>query len=58
MLEIGVSMEKEKSCKMGEIRDDELCDISFEELLAQEKKDTFWLVDFHFLFSIAKEFPY
>ncbi|KAK2353076.1 CA-responsive protein [Trifolium repens] len=42
MLEIGVSMEKEKSCKMGEIRDDELCDISFEELLAQEKKDTFW----------------
>ncbi|GAU27434.1 hypothetical protein TSUD_356700, partial [Trifolium subterraneum] len=41
MLEIGVSMEKEKSCKMGELRDDKLCDISFEELLAQEKKDTF-----------------
>ncbi|CAJ2663644.1 unnamed protein product [Trifolium pratense] len=42
MLELGVSMEKEKSCKMGELRDDEVCDISFEELLAQEKKDTFW----------------
>ncbi|XP_058743536.1 uncharacterized protein LOC131616272 [Vicia villosa] len=42
MLEIGVSMEKEKSCKMGEKRDDEFSDISFEELLAQEKKDSFW----------------
>ncbi|WJX92082.1 hypothetical protein P8452_73772 [Trifolium repens] len=37
MLEIGVSMEKEKSCKMGEIRDDELCDISFEELLHKKR---------------------
>ncbi|CAK8560305.1 unnamed protein product [Lathyrus sativus] len=42
MLEIGVSMEKEKSCKMGERREDEFSDISFEELLAQEKKDSFW----------------
>ncbi|XP_058750319.1 uncharacterized protein LOC131623330 [Vicia villosa] len=42
MLEIGVSMEKEKSCKMGEKRDNEFSDISFEELLAQEKKDSFW----------------
>ncbi|KAL5062762.1 hypothetical protein RYX36_024499 [Vicia faba] len=42
MLEIGVSMEKEKSCKMGERRDDEFSDICFEELLAQEKKDSFW----------------
>ncbi|XP_004510371.1 uncharacterized protein [Cicer arietinum] len=42
MLEIGVSMEKEKSCKLGDRRDDEFSDISFEELLAQEKKDSFW----------------
>ncbi|KAJ1420301.1 hypothetical protein SESBI_14433 [Sesbania bispinosa] len=41
MLEIGASMEKEKSCELGEIRD-EFADISFEELLAQEKKDSFW----------------
>lgn len=42
MLEIGVSMEKEKSCKMGERKDEEFSDISFEELLTQEKKDSFW----------------
>jgi hypothetical protein len=42
MLEIGVSMEKEKSCKMVQRKDDEFSDISFEELLTQEKKDSFW----------------
>lgn len=55
MLEVGVSMEKEKSCKMGEKRDDEFSDISFEELLAQEKKDSFWLVVLHFLFANVKD---
>ncbi|KAF7843478.1 putative CA-responsive protein [Senna tora] len=42
MLEVGTCMEKAKSCKLGEEDDDEFCDISFEELLAQEKKDSFW----------------
>ncbi|XP_061371107.1 uncharacterized protein LOC133313715 [Gastrolobium bilobum] len=42
MLEVGACMEKEKSCGEGENRDDEFADISFEELLAQEKKDSYW----------------
>lgn len=59
-------MEKTKQCRLEDNRDDEFTDISFEELLAQEKKDSFWLVLFHFsqvckfkgsssLFSILKE---
>lgn len=45
MLEIGASMEsKEKSVEATEDIDFDICDISFEELLAQEKKDSFWLV--------------
>nr|AKM76861.1 AT1G17665-like protein [Francoa sonchifolia] len=44
MLEIGVGMELK--AKAGELMetttDDEFTDISFEELLAQEKKDSFW----------------
>lgn len=44
MLELGACMEKEKSCGHGDNRDDEFAEISFEELLAQEKKDSFWLV--------------
>ncbi|KAM7476046.1 hypothetical protein LguiB_023289 [Lonicera macranthoides] len=43
MLEIGACMElKEKSGKLVESTDTDLDDISFEELLAQEKKDSFW----------------
>ncbi|XP_057458658.1 uncharacterized protein LOC130749337 isoform X2 [Lotus japonicus] len=42
MLELGACMEKEKSCGHGDNRDDEFAEISFEELLAQEKKDSFW----------------
>jgi len=42
MLEIGVSMEKEKSCEMGERKNDEFSDIPFKKLLTQEKKDSFW----------------
>ncbi|KAE9585914.1 hypothetical protein Lal_00010319 [Lupinus albus] len=42
MLEIGACMEKAKSCETEENEDDEFADISFEELLAQEKKDSFW----------------
>ncbi|MED6193039.1 hypothetical protein PIB30_015241 [Stylosanthes scabra] len=42
MLEVGACMEKAKSCELVENRDDEFADISFEELLAQEKKDSFW----------------
>nr|XP_016455147.1 PREDICTED: uncharacterized protein LOC107779267 [Nicotiana tabacum]XP_016455148.1 PREDICTED: uncharacterized protein LOC107779267 [Nicotiana tabacum] len=43
MLEIGADMEmKAKSNKLVENTDAELPDISFEELLAQEKKDAFW----------------
>lgn len=42
MLELGACMEKEKSSGLGENRDDDFADISFEELLAQEKKDSFW----------------
>lgn len=43
MLELGVCAEKEKLCEQVDNRDDEFTDISFEELLAQEKKDSFWL---------------
>ncbi|TKY48256.1 hypothetical protein E2542_SST25672 [Spatholobus suberectus] len=46
MLELGACMEKEKTSGLGENRDDDFVDISFEELLAQEKKDSFWLVSF------------
>ncbi|KAI7986186.1 hypothetical protein LOK49_LG14G02046 [Camellia lanceoleosa] len=43
MLEIGACMEmKAKSNEMTESTDAEFTDISFEELLAQEKKDSFW----------------
>ncbi|CAL5388615.1 unnamed protein product [Camellia sinensis] len=43
MLEIGACMEmKAKSHEMTESTDAEFTDISFEELLAQEKKDSFW----------------
>ena len=47
MLEVGACMEKAKSCELVENREDEFADISFEELLAQEKKDSFWLVSFY-----------
>jgi len=39
-------MEKEKATGLGENRDDDFADISFEELLAREKKDSYWLVSF------------
>ncbi|KAF2323551.1 hypothetical protein GH714_036054 [Hevea brasiliensis] len=43
MLEISTSMElKAKSGELIENKDTEVADISFEELLAQEKKDAFW----------------
>ncbi|KAK5842954.1 uncharacterized protein LOC108467202 [Gossypium arboreum] len=43
MLEIGACMElKAKSGEQMEGADTEISDISFEELLAQEKKDSFW----------------
>ncbi|XVF26952.1 hypothetical protein REPUB_Repub14bG0064600 [Reevesia pubescens] len=43
MLEIGACMElKAKSSELMEGTDNEFADISFEELLAQEKKDSFW----------------
>ncbi|XWS12066.1 hypothetical protein CRYUN_Cryun37aG0058600 [Craigia yunnanensis] len=43
MLEIGACMElKAKSDELLESTDTEVADISFEELLAQEKKDSFW----------------
>ncbi|KAJ4952404.1 hypothetical protein NE237_029236 [Protea cynaroides] len=43
MLEIGSLMElKAGSNQLEETRDPEFADISFEELLAQEKKDAFW----------------
>lgn len=45
MLEIGADMEmKAKSSELIENTEAELPDISFEELLAQEKKDAFWSV--------------
>lgn len=43
MLEIAVRMElKAKSGELVESPDADFADISFEELLAQEKKDSFW----------------
>lgn len=43
MLEISTFMEmKAKSCEKAESMENEIDDISFEELLAQEKKDAFW----------------
>ncbi|CAA0821133.1 Unknown protein [Striga hermonthica] len=43
MMEISACMEtKAKSSSLVETTDDEFCDISFEELLAREKKDAFW----------------
>lgn len=43
MLEIGTCMElMAKSEKPTENIDSEFTDMSFEELLAQEKKDSFW----------------
>ncbi|PIN04786.1 hypothetical protein CDL12_22668 [Handroanthus impetiginosus] len=43
MLEIGACMEmKAKSDSLMESSDSDISDISFEELLAQEKKDAFW----------------
>ncbi|KAF8045398.1 hypothetical protein N665_5014s0002 [Sinapis alba] len=43
VLEISASMElKEKSSTELDSQDDEVSDISFEELLEQEKKDSFW----------------
>ncbi|KAL8466161.1 hypothetical protein ACS0TY_035317 [Phlomoides rotata] len=43
MLEIGACMEmKAKSSSLVESADADFSDISFEELLAQEKKDAFW----------------
>ncbi|XP_019095084.1 PREDICTED: uncharacterized protein LOC104756098 [Camelina sativa] len=43
VLEISASMElKEKSSRELDNPDDEFSDISFEELLEQEKKDSFW----------------
>nr|AKM76878.1 AT1G17665-like protein [Pelargonium nanum] len=44
MLEIGADMElKAKNSELTESTDTEYDDISFEELLAREKKDSFWL---------------
>lgn len=42
MLELGACTEKAKQCEQVDNIDDEFADISFEELLAQEKKDSFW----------------
>jgi hypothetical protein len=43
MVEISASMElKAKSGELVESIDTDFADISFEELLAQEKKDSFW----------------
>lgn len=45
MLEISACMElKAKSREQVESTDEKYSEISFEELLAQEKKDSFWLV--------------
>nr|AKM76880.1 AT1G17665-like protein [Pelargonium transvaalense] len=44
MLEIGADMElKAKTSELTESTDTEFDDISFEELLAREKKDSFWM---------------
>ncbi|KAK2425195.1 CA-responsive protein [Trifolium repens] len=42
MLELGAGVENVKKCEPGENINDEFSDISFEELLAKEKKDSFW----------------
>ncbi|GFP89345.1 hypothetical protein PHJA_001078200 [Phtheirospermum japonicum] len=42
MLEIGACMEMKAKKSFAESTDAEFADISFEELLAQEKKDAFW----------------
>ncbi|KAK9102554.1 hypothetical protein Sjap_019808 [Stephania japonica] len=43
MIEIGVRMEQKASSeKLVDTTDAEFASISFEELLAQEKKDSFW----------------
>lgn len=45
MLEVGADMEmKAKSNELVDNTEADLPDISFEELLAQEKKDVFWSV--------------
>lgn len=46
MLELGACMEeiKSNSVDLVESTDANFSDISFEELLAQEKKDSFWFV--------------
>lgn len=45
MLEIGACMEMEdKLHEHVDNTDNEFAEISFEELLAQEKKDAFWFV--------------
>ncbi|RYR72046.1 hypothetical protein Ahy_A02g006240 [Arachis hypogaea] len=41
MLEVGACMDKAKFRQLVENRDDKFANISFEELLAQEKKDSF-----------------
>jgi hypothetical protein len=47
MLEFSASMElKAKSGELMDNTDTEFSDISFEELLAQEKKDSFWYAQF------------
>lgn len=45
MLELKASIEEvgeSRKFLLGETSDDDFSEISFEELLAQEKKDTFW----------------
>lgn len=46
MLELGACMEetKAKSIDLVESTDADFSDISFEEFLAKEKKDSFWFV--------------
>lgn len=44
MIEFGACMETQAKSDEVEDRDAEFADISFEELLAQEKKDAFWWV--------------
>jgi hypothetical protein len=61
MLEISACVElKAKSEEVIETNDHEFGDISFEELLAQEKKDAFWLVAkfiAQFFFYVGFELP-
>jgi len=47
MVEISASMElKAKSGELVESVDTDFADISFEDFLAQEKKDSFWYASF------------